>query len=354
MKAHLTDITVKTLKPSERQVDYFCVQTRNFGVRVSPGGTKTFFVLTGPATARKRVTLGTYPDTTLKAARRAAHLTTPSPSIAGIPTVAEATKAYLENVRANYRSRSAYLTERLLTLHFSDLARRPLPEITPQVVYDAVKPLRPSEANHAFAAFKTFLAWSSARYTMTNPLQNSPKPNKEESRDRTLSDQELFAIWHACSDSQHNRIVKALILSGQRRGEMAALQSGWMTEDTITFPKEITKNKREHTIPLTPRLTAVLRPDVYYNGWGKHKSALDEASGVSNWTLHDLRRTFSTNMARIGIPINITERILNHRTGSETPISRIYNRYTYIHEMREALERYEHFLFTTVLREQNR
>lgn len=55
------------------------------------------------------------------------------------------------------------------------------------------------------------------------------------------------------------------------------------------------------------------------------------------WTLHDLRRTFATNCAKLGIPIHITELILNHRTGTISGIVRVYNRYSYLDEMKDAL-----------------
>jgi integrase len=62
------------------------------------------------------------------------------------------------------------------------------------------------------------------------------------------------------------------------------------------------------------------------------------------WTLHDLRRTFSTNQARLGTPPDVTEAILNHKTGSRSPIQRIYDRYDRLEPMRRALFAYDAFL----------
>src|SRR3989304_2531535 len=76
-------------------------------------------------------------------------------------------------------------------------------------------------------------------------------------------------------------------------------------------------------------------------GWSKSKTAFDRACGIEHWTLHDLRRTFSTIQARIGTPPHITERILNHQVGTLTAIAKIYNRYSYLDEMREAMFKYE-------------
>jgi hypothetical protein len=62
---------------------------------------------------------------------------------------------------------------------------------------------------------------------------------------------------------------------------------------------------------------------------------------VTDWVLHDLRRTFSTIQAQLRTPPHITERLLNHVTGSLSPIARIYNRYEYLDEMREAARRFD-------------
>ena len=81
-----------------------------------------------------------------------------------------------------------------------------------------------------------------------------------------------------------------------------------------------------------------------FNGWSKAKEQLDQLSGVTNWTLHDLRRTFSTNMARLGVPPHVTEAILNHKTGTITPIARIYNRYNFMPEMKAAMDKHDAFI----------
>ncbi len=78
-----------------------------------------------------------------------------------------------------------------------------------------------------------------------------------------------------------------------------------------------------------------------FNGWGKSKAALDELSGVTGWTLHDIRRTFATRLAEMGIAPHIIERLLNHVTGSLSPIALVYNKAKYLEEMRTAMEQWE-------------
>ena len=78
-----------------------------------------------------------------------------------------------------------------------------------------------------------------------------------------------------------------------------------------------------------------------FNGWSKAKTQLDQLSGVTNWTLHDLRRTFATRLAEMGTAPHVIERLLNHITGTLSSIALVYNRARYQAEMREAIEKWE-------------
>jgi len=80
--------------------------------------------------------------------------------------------------------------------------------------------------------------------------------------------------------------------------------------------------------------------DCTFSGFTKLKRRLDSASGVSEWTLHDLRRTGATAMARLEIAPHVIERILNHSTGTLGGVAGIYNRFKYLPEMRSALTRW--------------
>ena len=119
----------------------------------------------------------------------------------------------------------------------------------------------------------------------------------------------------------------------------------------------VAKNGREHAFPIgslaaslvassrpsaAPYLFAARgKPDHPFNGWGKSKAALDRKSKVTYWTLHDLRRTFATKLAQLGVPPHVIERILNHVTGTLSPIALVYNRANYLSEMRAAMALYE-------------
>ena len=65
---------------------------------------------------------------------------------------------------------------------------------------------------------------------------------------------------------------------------------------------------------------------------------------MADYTLHDLRRTFATIHAKIGTPIHVTEKLLNHVTGTVSGVAAVYNRHTYLEEMKAAVTEYDKYI----------
>ena len=193
---------------------------------------------------------------------------------------------------------------------------------------------------------------------------------KSAARDRVLDDRELVAVYRAAQDLGYpfGTIVQLLILTGQRRSEIAAFQRAWVDFDqqTITLPGAITKNGRQHTFPFSNTTRRVLEvcpasgdllfpargaSSKPFSGWSRSKEKLDKKlENVTPRTLHDLRRTFSTGHAALGTPPHITERLLNHVDGTISGVAAIYNRFRYIDEMRDAATAWEKHLRRLVTR----
>jgi len=83
--------------------------------------------------------------------------------------------------------------------------------------------------------------------------------------------------------------------------------------------------------------------DLPFSGWSKGKKALDKLANIAPWTLHDLRRTFRTNLGRLKVRPDIGERLVNH-ISARTEMEETYDLYTYLPEMREAMEKWEAFV----------
>ena len=124
-----------------------------------------------------------------------------------------------------------------------------------------------------------------------------------------------------------------------------------------TIPSTRTKNKKSHTVPLSPAALQILKtlPHLGHSefvfaargndehsvsGFSKAKRRLDKAVRFADWTLHDLRRSAATGMAAQGTPPHVVEKILNHTSGTFGGVAGIYNQFKYVAEMREALERW--------------
>ena len=141
MGRRLTELALRALKPTPAQYDVFDDVVRNFGVRVSPRGTLTFFVMYRRHGGRKRETLGRFPDVPLAKARELAQRRlvemrdglTLSPAVAPAQLAFDqAVSVFLEkHCAVRNKPRTARDMERLLSRHWiSVFGRRNLGEIT--------------------------------------------------------------------------------------------------------------------------------------------------------------------------------------------------------------------------------
>ncbi len=198
-----------------------------------------------------------------------------------------------------------------------------------------------------------------------DPWEATPRPAREVSRERVLSDAELAALWQAAGMLSHpwTPILRLLILTGQRRGEVAGMHWGELDLEAglRSLPGARTKNQRPHTLPLSPEALEVLEALPRHHGaelvfegprrnvpsgFGKVKARLDTAMAtaaqqagrpVMPWTLHDIRRTVAAGLQRLGVRLEVTEALLNHVSGSRPGIAGVYQRHGWEREKAEAL-----------------
>jgi integrase len=368
----LTDISLRALKPpATGQIVYYDKSLPGFGIRISQGGSRTWILVDSRSKRRTKLKIGRYPLLSLSQAREEARKRLASVTLgqkakpASLP-FEDAVAAFLAAHAGRDRTK-ADLT-RLLGKHFTPKFRGThLSEITAQDITKILDRLKdtPSEQNHAYAAAKTFFNWAESReYIERTPMAKLSMPAVIRSRERVLRPEELKAVWLACSGI-FGKIVRLLILTGQRKGEIGALHGSYVNrlEKLITLPGSLTKNGRDHTFPYSdlaeqhlPELEQYLfparvelfngKPTTCFNGWSKAKTDLDKASGVTNWTLHDLRRTFATGLSDLGIEPHIVERLINHISGEISGVAAIYNRARYLVPMRQAVDKWAQYIST--------
>ena len=199
-----------------------------------------------------------------------------------------------------------------------------------------------------------------------NPLAGMQRPELGYvSRERVLTVEELRQIWKAAADAADpfGDMVRLLILTGQRRSEIAGLERGWIHAEqrAVEIPAASYKTKRPHVFPLSAPAWALVKALPKWNGgdfmftttggerpfsgFSKAKARLDakiannakkaELEPMEPWTLHDIRRSVATHMARLGVAQEHIERVLGHVVAG---VAGTYNRYSYLDEKRAALE----------------
>ena len=223
---------------------------------------------------------------------------------------------------------------------------------------EGVAETRPVLANRVHAALSKFFNWLASRdVIVASPCAGVARPSKEEPRDRILSDDEIKAVWGAAGELGYpaGPFVRMLILTGQRRGEVAGLRWAEIGGDTWTLPPERTKNNSRHPVPLSRQAMAILESmpvivgavDYVFSGvrgrmvadFSRIKGNVDARVGFKDrWTLHDLRRSVASGMAKLGIKLPVIERVLNHKSESFAGIVGIYQRHDFAAEKRDALQ----------------
>jgi len=322
---------------------------------------------------RRLITFSRYPDVSLKDARTEAKklLQIPETNEPQSPTLEAAVSLFLTDRERRIRERTYQDYKRLLNRHCAPIKSKLLSDLVTDdylKVIDGLKSV-PSEQAHAFVAIKTMLRFLVGRGLLgSSPLEYVQGPRKPPSRERVLSDEELkkILLTSFSERSVFGNIVLLCVFTGLRRTEAAQLRWEWVDtkEKTITLPGEITKNKREHHFPYgravaelfscIPTKAGYLFPGrdsngQFFNGWSRSKTQFDAKCGVNKWSLHDIRRSFATNLAALGVAVHVTERLLNHASGTLSGVAGIYNRYSYFPEMKDAISRWEDKLESLVV-----
>jgi len=345
---NLTDIGIRALdKPEKGATVYYDDTLKGFGVRVTANGVKSYVLTHGPRRTRK--TIGRVGIIKLQDARTSAKQLLAEYTLGKTQPVSKRWKAalaeYLAEVKANRRKTTLKSYKRHLEGHFKfgDTLIEALSPNDFQTALDRLKGRR-SEYHHAFVYLRIFIRWAFRKhYLDKNPLERMKPPPGSKKRKRVLTDAELVKVWNSCPDDPFGRIVRLLILCGQRMTETSNISHNMIGEDTITLPGEYTKNHRDHTFPF-PKMARPYLHHLTYGGFSKAKKRLDEASGVYGWTLHDLRRTLKTNWAKLGVAKAVSEKYINHISGENSGEEETYNQYDYLPEMRAAVKRWEAYL----------
>ena len=264
---------------------------------------------------------------------------------------------------------------------------KPLPNISDADIVELLEELgerSASAARKGYSALSGIFRYACDKERRYMPKAKSPMlgispPSKAGKRERTLTDAELRLVWLAAGGLgwPFGPIVRLLILTGQRRDEVAGM--AWpeihKSEATWLLPGERSKNGLPNLVHLSPPALAIVSDlpaikskaglvftttgETAVSGFSKVKARLDASmldlmrkeaieGGIANeeadklavepWTLHDLRRTLATGCQRLKFATEITEAVINHVSGSRAGIVGVYQTYKYADEKRTALD----------------
>jgi integrase len=393
MAKNLTQIAIDNLKPGPARREVPDGKEGGLYLVIQPSGSMSWALRYRFEGKPRKFTIGPYPAIGLAKAR--AETSKAKSAIAdGVDPAAQKTAAKraekasqedesglvekaVETFIARYakpkqKEATAYETERVLTKEIVGRWRgRPLSKITKADVHDLLDSIvdrgSPIQANRTLAALRRMCGWAVERGLLAaSPCAGIKAPAAERSRDRVLTDDELKAVWQASEAIgwPFGPLVRLLILTGQRRSEIAEMR--WQEIDfdkrIWTLPRERSKNAQAHSVSLSGQVIEILeslprvsgKPGYVFtingetsvSGFAKAKERLDTKlpQGMADWTLHDLRRTFTSGAARLGVAVHVLEAALNHKSGAIRGVAAVYNRYSYDAEKRACLETWGRYL----------
>jgi integrase len=396
--AKLTATGVDKWKATDRRQEVPDALMTGLYLIVQPTGRKAWQVRYRFGKKHRRMTLGKYPLLSLADARaRASEALIAAQDGKDPAGEREAEKAARVEVQLSGRDKIKTLVEQfgkrhLSTLKSGETVKRELNrhvvaiwgewdihDIVKRDVIDLLDGIadtgRLVTANRVKAYLSKFLNWCVERDIIDqSPAMGVKSASKEKSRERVLTDQEIKWFCESCAIEAQpwGYLGEMLLLTGQRLGEVVNMTDREVTGDLWHLSSDRTKNGRAHDVPLSEAARDVMgavervKGDAGYvfttNGTGGlqgyHKGRnhiakrmikiaseeRGEAVEIPHWTFHDLRRTAATGMARLGIPVRVTEAVLNHVSGTAGGIVSVYQRHDYADEKRDALDAWARFV----------
>jgi integrase len=370
MKLTLNRINGLKCPEGKRDMLVFDGEQRGLGVRVTASGSKTYLAQYTLHGQKRRIPLGNCSAVSLAKARDAVRAIMGDVAKGIDPAVDRKRKAAgealtLRTLLSDWQAlhlaskRPSYATEtvRALRYAFGRYFDLPAADLSRAIVVKTLDAMarngRVAMAARTAAYGKAAYGWAVKRGSLSaNPFLNLPVAAATK-RERVLTDDELAAIWRATDGpGPFNGIVRMLVLTAQRRREASGMTWAELSGDFSTWiiPASRAKNGTTHIVPLSEPAQDLLRAAPKFgelifhglhgsfNNFSKAKAALDAKSGVTNWRLHDLRRTTATGLQRLGVRLEVTEQVLGHVSGTRAGIVGVYQRHDFALEKRAALQ----------------
>ncbi|ELI5735683.1 site-specific integrase [Vibrio fluvialis] len=226
-----------------------------------------------------------------------------------------------------------------------ELKQRPAPVAAGYVLQNVKQALR-------FCRVRRFAVNNSLNDVMVNDVGS-----RQGKKDRYLTESELQTYLRWLNEGEmppyYRKLLFLLTFFGCRTQEARlSTYKEWDLEGWVwTVPKEHSKSKEKIVRPIPPEYREFITSVLLSSGGARNPLVLGEektSEAVSMyglgiwkkighkeaWTLHDLRRTFSTHLNELGIEPYVVEKLLGHSLGG---VLSIYNRSQYVDKKFDAL-----------------
>ncbi|MCZ6771954.1 MAG: tyrosine-type recombinase/integrase [Proteobacteria bacterium] len=393
MRTKLTDRNVNRKPPESGQIEMWDTTLPGFGIRIGHGGKRTYNVMVRINGKQRRVTVanakliglaesrekareimrdaarGIDPVERERIDRREAQKT-------GQGTFAAIAEMYMQE-KGRQRKSAGELQRKLDREILPEIGHLPIADITRADIKNLLlkkAATAPIAANRLLALIRPIFAYAQDEERLETVPNLRNLMQEETPRNRVLSDEEIKDVWRASQlvGYPYGHIVRLLLLTGQRRSEVAGLVMDELNGDGWKLPAERSKNGRGHLIPLAALAQEIIDHcrDRHSNGlvfrstgstrhgplsgWGPMKTRLDKfiveirredaektgedpekVKSLPHWTLHDLRRTAATGLQSLGFSDEVIDRVLNHALPG---VRRAYNQFSRNPEKKMALD----------------
>lgn len=399
-KEKLTDLFIRNYNTPNKRIEIYDTSRGSEGLalRVTSTGHKSFVYRYRFSKKVKRYTIGKYPAVTLTTARKQVKELSYQVSN-GIDPGELKKKRKDTPVRQNFTDlvklyKGVYLQtlrEKTIQEHtriidrelVPILGKKPINEISKSEIISlldkkAIKNGKKTMANRIRTRLHSIFEFGIHRgIAEANPVSGiKPYPKGEKKRERYYTEKEIKLLWKAFEQQPEpsQSILKMLFLTGQRKSETMKMKWSDISGSVWTIPAELAKGKRSHDVPLSDMALDVLKQMKTLNGDKTYVFAspvLDDQPitdikrsvknikeystqeqvdfKVTDFRLHDLRRTAATYMAKLNIDRTVLGKILNHKgLSGDGMVTAIYDRHEYLDEKKEALKKWADFLDSNV------
>lgn len=403
-KKNLTHNFVKTVTV-DKQTDFYDTVKSGLGLRVSPGGAKTFFYRYRFNGKIRRYSIDRFSNTfTLSDARDRIDELRSYVKKGGDPigdekankecahkTLKDVVDAYKEihlpvlkqSTQDDYKNRIKHILRgegKDKTKKRGFDGDRYIKDINRYEILDFLQEIAktaPTNAQRIQAILSGIFKFALDReWIDSNPaskisLKRKKRVGKKKWQNVVFNEKQIRVLWKAFDEHTEpvGSLFKMLLITGQRAGETRLMK--WKNIDFENklwrIPGADTKNGFEHFVPLSDMAIEILeqaRPWTSgtfvfestvkkgnpINHPQKAAQRLRNESGVKEFNIHSLRTTFATGQAELGTPPQILSKLMNHKKpGAGSTITAIYNRYDYDREKRTAMNKWSNELKKIIL-----